>query len=297
MTKIGAVINPNAGPLTPEAANERLREIRGHLEARVEPGWLAIVAGPRVGPEIERLKGLGAEVIVVGGGDGTISTAAQILVDTPIALAVLGLGTRNHFARDLGVPLEPVEAIQLLDRMQVSPVDLGEVNGRVFINNAALGPYPRLVQEREWRMQTRGWRKWQAEIAAALVVLWRMRQLRLLVEENQNRTKLRTPLLFVGNNQYTGGILADSKRPSITDGHLWFCTARALGLWSLLRMAWQLGAGGIDQIEDLETRLLTAVTVIPRRRRVTVAVDGENLRMDAPLRFRTRPGSLRVVVP
>jgi diacylglycerol kinase family enzyme len=102
--KIGAVINATAGTLSPEAAEQRLQQIKAHLEARLEPGWLAVVPGQQVATEIERLKARGLEVLVIGGGDGSIGTAAQALADTGIALAVLALGTRNHFARDLGVP-------------------------------------------------------------------------------------------------------------------------------------------------------------------------------------------------
>lgn len=295
--KIGAVINATAGTLSPAAAEQRLQKIREHLEARVEPGWLAVVPGQQVATEIERLKARGLEVLVIGGGDGSISTAAQALADTDIALAVLALGTKNHFARDLGVPLEPVAAIGLLDRMRVHMVDLGEVNGHVFINNAALGLYPRLVAEREQTMRTRRWQKWQAEIAAVLSVLRRIRHMKLVIEKEHDQTAYRTPFVFVGNNEYTGGIMADSKRPSLSDGHLWFCTAHAQGVWGMLRMAWQLGAGGIDRIGDLETRRLSAVTIHTRGRRTVVAIDGENRRMDTPLRFRIRRQSLRVVGP
>ena len=295
--RIGAVINATAGTLSPEAAEQRLQQIKAHLEARVEPGWLAVVPGQQVAPEIERLKARGLEVLVIGGGDGSISTAAQAVADTGVALAVLALGTKNHFARDLGVPLEPLAAIGLLDRMQVHAVDLGEVNGHVFINNAALGLYPRLVAQREQTMRTRRWHKWLAEIAAVLSVLRRIRHMKLVIEEGHDQTAYRTPFVFVGNNEYTGGILADSKRPSLSDGHLWFCTARAQGVWALLRMAWQLGAGGIDRIEELETRRLPAVTIHTRGRRAVVALDGENRTLEAPLRFRIRRQSLRVVGP
>jgi len=249
--KIGAVINATAGTLSPAAAEQRLQKIREHLEARVEPGWLAVVPGQQVATEIERLKARGLEVLVIGGGDGSISTAAQALADTDIALAVLALGTKNHFARDLGVPLEPVAAIGLLDRMRVHMVDLGEVNGHVFINNAALGLYPRLVAEREQTMRTRRWQKWQAEIAAVLSVLRRIRHMKLVIEKEHDQTAYRTPFVFVGNNEYTGGIMADSKRPSLSDGHLWFCTAHAQGVWGMLRMAWQLGAGCARRVGDV----------------------------------------------
>jgi diacylglycerol kinase family enzyme len=297
MVKVGAVINTSAGTLSPALAEQRLQEIRTHLEARVEPGCLAVVPGHRIATEIVRLKASGLEVLVIGGGDGSISTAAQTLADTGIRLAILALGTKNHFAHDLGVPMDPVEALGLLDRMQVHAVDLGEVNGHVFINNVSLGPYPRLVTQREQTMRTRGWRKWQAEIAAVLIMLRRIQQMKLVIEEDSDQTAYRTPFVFVGNNEYTGGISADSRRPSLSDGHLWFCTARAEGIWMLLRMAWQMGAGGIERIEDLETRRLPAVTIHTQGRQAIVAIDGETRTMDTPLRFRIRRQSLVVLRP
>lgn len=297
MKKIGAVINNASGTLSPTETRERLEEIKQKLEMRVDPGFLAIVPGSQIGTEVERLKGLGIDLLVIGGGDGTVSTAARIIGDTDITLAVLALGTRNHFARDLGIPLEPLEAISLLDNMQVKQIDLGEVNGHRFINNATIGLYPQIVKEREEKTQKHGWRKWRAQIAATLTVLQRLPRMRMTVEGKDFRTRLFTPFLFVGNNEYQGIITFDSLRPTINGGNLWLCMARSSGIRSLLLMAWQLSVEGIREAEDLETRLLPEVTISPWRRRVTVAIDGEVYKLAAPLRFNIRKNSLRVAVP
>lgn len=297
MAKTGAVINKASGTLSPKKAQDLIDEIKQHLEPVVSPGCLAIVSGEKVRQEIKRLIDENVDVLIVGGGDGTISTGAELIGEKDIILAVIALGTRNHFARDLFIPLEPEKAIRLLDKMEVQQIDIGEVNGHIFINNATLGLYPEIVREREEKTKKHGWRKWRAQIAATLKVIRRLPRMGVTVESENFRVKRFTPLLFIGNNEYKGLFNSESSRPSITSGRLWLCMARASGMKSLLRMAWQLATKGIQGAENLETHLLKEVTVKPRRRRVTVAIDGENHKLKTPLRFRILSKKLRVVVP
>src|SRR5947199_3052283 len=91
----------------------------------------------------------GARAVVAGGGDGTVSAVASALVGTDKALGVLPLGTLNHFAKDLCIPLEVVGAARNVCEGREVSVDVGEVNGRVFINNSGLGLYPHIVRRRE----------------------------------------------------------------------------------------------------------------------------------------------------
>ncbi|MEX2574720.1 MAG: diacylglycerol kinase family protein [Balneolaceae bacterium] len=297
MTKIGAVINSESGTLSPPEADKRIEEIKRHLESRVSPGCLAIVSGDRVEQEIIRLKKQGIHVLVIGGGDGTVSTGAKHIGDTDIFLAVVGLGTRNNFARDLGIPLEPVKAISLLDRMQVSRIDLGEVNGHLFVNNATIGIYPKIVEKREEKIRKQGWKKWPAHMAAALTVLRWFPRMQLAVEDGEHSVHCVTPFLFVGNNEYEGEGLSEPMRSSLKDGKLWFCMARISGLWPLVRMAWHLSVRGIQGTDNLEAHLVTGVTVYSRRRHITIAVDGENRVLATPLHFKIRKKSLQVIVP
>lgn len=297
MLKIGAVINDASGTLSPEEAEKRLEEIKAHLGERVCPGCLSVVPGARIEEEIKRLKDQGVDVLVIGGGDGTVSTAAKLLKDTDIRMAVLGIGTRNHFARDLGIPLEPVEAIRLLDRMRVHQIDLGEVNGHTFINNATLGLYPKIVKEREERTEKHGWQKWRAHLVATLTVLRRLPRMRLTVEDENYKVSRFTPFLFVGNNEYREIINSGSSRSSLDGGMLWLCMAHVSGIRSLLRMTWQLIVRDIKSTENLEIRLVRTVAVYSRRRRLTVAIDGETVKLATPLQFNIRKKCLQVVVP
>ena len=112
------------------------------------------------------------DAIVAGGGDGTISSVAAIVVNSHKALGVLPFGTMNHFAKDLQIPLELEGAVATIVAAHETRVDLGEVNGHIFINNSSLGLYPSIVREREKRQQL-GWGKWPAYVWAAVAVLRR----------------------------------------------------------------------------------------------------------------------------
>ena len=103
----------------------------------------------------------GADAIIVAGGDGTVNCAAQVAVENDIVIGVLPMGTFNHFARDLGMEPELLEAVRFLSDAEVTTVDVGEVNGRVFVNNASIGVYPKMVDERDDLRARRGWGKAQ----------------------------------------------------------------------------------------------------------------------------------------
>lgn len=295
--KIGAVINRASGTRSPRQMEELVKEIRQYLEPHVAPGYMAFVSGKEVRREINRLKDKQTDLIFTGGGDGTVSTAAELLSNTEIVLAVIPLGTRNNFAGDLEIPEQPEEAIRLLDRMKVEQIDIGNVNGHTFINNATLGLYPEIVEKREETIRKSGWKKWPAHMTAALNVLRWLPQMRLTVRSEQQQSYRMIPFLFVGNNEYRGSIVDESHRPSLSTGKLWFCMPYTPGFFSLLRTAWQLIRRGFNNIDNLETQLVTDLTVYSGRRALKVALDGENHRLTPPLQFTIQPKSLRVLVP
>lgn len=295
--KIGAVINDASGVLSPEEAKQRLDNIKKELENRISPHLLAIVPGSAVKKELERVLKNDLDVLIIGGGDGTVSTAAGLIANTKIALLVLALGTRNNFARDAGIPLDPLEAISLLDKMQVLEIDMGEVNDHKFINNATVGLYPKMVREREARTDVLGWRKRWAQIASIFVVFKRLPRMRMTIDADEINITVYTPFLFVGNNEYQEIVNPNYSRESLNEGKLWLCIARSSGFGSLLLMVLHLTFKGIRKASNLETHLLTELTVNTWKKRVTVAIDGENHNLNTPLRFKILNKSLRLVIP
>jgi diacylglycerol kinase family enzyme len=238
----------------------------------------------------------GSTLVLAGGGDGTINAVAAALIDTGAVLGVLPLGTLNHFAKDLKIPLGLEAAVANVFHGEVALVDVGEVNGRIFLNNASLGIYPGVVQEREAR-QRGGHGKWVAFAQAMIFVFKRYSPLRVRTKLDEATTlPASTPFVFVGNNRYQTAGLHIGERVSLDGGTLWVCQAPHAGRAKLLRLALQalIGRSNPRELVILET---SDFWVRPKARTLRVATDGEVSRMDTPLHFRSRPRALRVMVP
>jgi diacylglycerol kinase family enzyme len=255
----------------------------------------------RTGADIETLvRAAVAErprMIVAAGGDGTISTVAAALAGTDITLGVLPFGTLNHFAKDLGIPLELEASVQNIVENNVIAVDVGEVNGRVFINNSSLGLYPDIVRDRE-RQQTRlGRGKWRSFLWASLAVLRRFPFLTVRIELEGTTRGFVTPLVFIGNNVYKMEGVDIGVRESLERGLLSIYIVKKPGRAALVRLSLAALFGLLQQARDFEVLTATELVIETRQHRVLVAADGEVQRMKSPLHYRARPRSLRVIVP
>jgi diacylglycerol kinase family enzyme len=236
-------------------------------------------------------------VIVAAGGDGTVSAVASTVAGTGVALGVLPLGTLNHFAKDIGMPLDIDAAAQVIVAGRTMVVDVGEVNGRCFVNNSSIGIYARLVVERE-RQRRGGRRKWIAHAIAAVRVWSRYyRGLQVTVRGAGIHRTARTPFVFVGNNEYVLSGPEFGGRRRLTAGVLHVCMAPGMSRAGVVRMIVAAVFGRVHTIDDLESFLATDVTIDAGVRRLQVAADGEVKVMENPLQYRIRPGALRVVVP
>src|SRR3974377_740455 len=139
-------------------------------EFGIEPQVLVTRGGDNVSAMAASALAEGHKLIVAGGGDGTVNAVAGNLVDTAIALGVLPMGTLNHFAKDLGIPLHLDAAVRNLFTGELIEVDVGDVNGRVFVNNSGVGFYPHFVRQRE-EQEKHGHIKWVAFILALGAIL------------------------------------------------------------------------------------------------------------------------------
>lgn len=236
-------------------------------------------------------------LLVAAGGDGTISTAAAALVDSPTVLGVLPFGTLNHFAKDLGIPLELEEAVgNIVDGHSIA-VDVGEVNGRVFINNSSLGLYPDMVRDRE-RQQTRlGRGKWRSLVWASIAAFRRYPFLAVRLEVDGTKRVHVTPLVFVGNNEYSMEGFDIGAREKIDGGRLSIYIVKKQGRAALVRLALEALMGRLRQARDFDALTAVELVIETRHSRILVATDGEVQRMTPPLQYRIRPRSLRVIVP
>jgi len=234
-------------------------------------------------------------LLVAGGGDGTVSAVAGTLVGTESNLGVLPMGTLNHFAKDLGIPLNLEAAVRNVFAGKVKKVDVGEVNGRVFVNNSGAGFYPHFVRQRE-EQERHGYVKRVAFVLALRSIVRRYLRLRLRVHmDRAEALEHVTPFLFVGNNRYETSGLAAGTRTSLDAGRLWVCTAPRTGRQNFVRTALSALAGRPD--EGLHVLEVEDISVEPGTPRVNVSTDGEVSVMSAPLHYRIRPQALGVLVP
>ena len=236
-------------------------------------------------------------ILVAAGGDGTISTAAAALAGASTVLGVLPFGTLNHFAKDLRIPLELEEAVGIIVDGYSIAVDVGDLNGRVFINNSSLGMYPDIVRDRK-RQQTRlGRGKWHSLVWASIAAFRRYPFLTVRFEVDGTKRVVVTPLVFVGNNEYTMEGFDIGARERIDRGRLSIYIIRKHGRASLVRLSLAALVGRLRQERDFEAFTETEFVIETRHKRILVAADGEVQRMETPLRYRIRPRSLRVIVP
>ena len=292
MARIALVLNAGSGAGDPQAADRIVRAFAVH---GVEPS-LAVVSGGEVGHAARRALEEGASIVVAGGGDGTLSTVASVLAETGVPMGILPLGTLNHFAKDLGIPLDLDKAVEVIVAGHSAAVDLGEVNGRYFINNASMGLYPRLVGERE-KEERAGRAKWKA-LAVAAVRIWRQyRHVHVVVNNGDRPRRTRTPFVFVGNNEYELEGLEVGRRQRLTDGQIQVCTAPEMTRMELVRVVAAAFTGRLRAADHFESLCATECSIEAHSSPQSVTLDGELYVMTMPLRFRTRPGMLRVIVP
>lgn len=232
-------------------------------------------------------------VVLVGGGDGTISAAASALAGTDKVLGVLPLGTLNHFAKDLGLPRELGAAMDVIAAGNATMIDVGEVNGRVFLNNSSIGVYPFFVAERTTEQRRSGASK-LAAIGPALARTFKAASWQSVqIAAEGTREELRTPCVFVGNNFYDAADFG--RRKSLSSGDLCIYLVRKQSWLGLMVLPLKIALGLVDTARDVELIQAKTLEIASRHRDVIVSLDGEAVEMTMPLRFRIRPGVLRVL--
>lgn len=290
---IAVILNPGSGTGTAATADG----ITDLFAARGLTATITLLGDGIFVPDVVRQAiEAGAPAVVAAGGDGTVSAVAAALIGSDVPLGVLPVGTLNHFAKDLGLPLNLEEAVEVVQHRNVRVVDAGEVNGRIFLNNSSIGVYPRLVELRD-RYRESGITKWIAAVWAGLAVLRLRPFMGVRIESPEGVLLRRTPFVLVGNNEYHMSGLHPASRESLTGGKLAVYVMKAQGRPSLLWLAWQVLRRGVSETPELDFLSVAKASVETRRRNLQVALDGEVVTLQSPLRYKLLPGVLRVLAP
>jgi diacylglycerol kinase family enzyme len=292
--KFGVLINQHAASGRDEAIAKNIgTAFANHGQealVRLSPSKnLAAVAQDLLSQKVHALVG--------GGGDGTVGTIAEICIRSSLPLGVLPLGTRNHFARDLGLPRETDGCIACMAAGHLRRIDVGSVNDRIFINNSSIGAYPRAVEQREELRARFALRKHIAGIIATLRTFARRPVVDAIIELDGAAEYHSSPFVFVGNNFYSVDLLSVRLRSSLNEGRLCVYTARCNGVSGLARLLWLSLWNRLEQSRDFDMRCGSEMIIRLRQTSVRVSRDGEVSRLRTPLHYRIEPGALRVFAP
>ena len=260
-----------------------------------QPGRLADIAGEAVRRAREA-----DGIVVAAGGDGTINGVAQAVLGSGCPFGVLPRGTFNYFARTHGIPAELDAALRVLLTEHAVAVQVGQLNGRVFLVNASLGLYPQLLEDREAWKQQFGRSRLVALGAGIKTILKGHRSLRLTVEHGGQSRQVRTPTLFVGNNALQMEQVGLPESRAIDSGCLAGITLKPVGRLALLALLARGAFGHLGEASEVQNFAFRRLTVNARSmgaKRIKVATDGEVLWLPLPLRFEVAPQPLMLIRP
>ena len=290
------ILNSTSGCHPGPELREKLSQI--FVENGTPARFLLAASGAEIPELTRRAVKENSQIIVAGGGDGTVNAVANELMGTSITLGVIPLGTLNHFAKDLHIPLDLEGAARNLITGRAISVDVGEVNGRIFLNNSSLGIYPRIVlREREEQQKKKGRNRWVALAEASLSILEHYSLLRVRLCLDGKELSRKTPFVFIGNNKYEMKGLHIGERRRLDAGELYLFVANRAGRVELVRLAFLALFGRLDEASGFDALITKQFSIETRRPRTNVSTDGEVNQMSTPLNYLTHPAALRVIVP
>lgn len=296
--QLQTLINRVSGRAGQGAADERLKRAKATLESAGISGPVDLIDGAELGAAARDAARRGVKLIIVGGGDGSVSAAAGAIAGSALELAILPMGTLNHFARDLGIPTDLDKAAAVIASGGTRLIDVATLNGQVFVNNSAIGLYPLMVADRDAQQQRLGRSKRLAMVVAGLRTLARFHRHRLtLTIDGEAERIIETPLLFVGNNDYSFELGRAGRRDSITGGHLCVVALRSMGRLGFLAALGRALVGRSRPDELVKFDAVEHLRVDSRRSRLSVSRDGETADVAPPFDFAIRKRALRVIAP
>lgn len=236
-------------------------------------------------------------ILVVAGGDGTLNAAISALAGSGVLLGIIPCGTFNFLARDRNIPVDPEAAIDVLLHGQALSCPLALINGIPFCVSASIGVYPRIIAARERVSAVTGRNRLVSLLSGIWVFLTRARGRRLSLEHDGEQRVETAPMLLasVSPTQLENFDLPEAE--ALKRGKMLVFVMRSDSPLALCRYLWASLRGELRRLEELDCFLTECIQVSTRRRRLTVAVDGELHRCRSPLRLEIRHDAYRCLVP
>ena len=279
----------NAGGGSADAAKEALTKAGFDLE-EVQPGELEKSFKAAIDD--------GAKRILVAGGDGTIATAAALVANTDVELAILPAGTLNHFARDYGIPTDLDEAATVAASGVITGGDIGYANDNVFLNTSSLGAYVTFVRDRERFEKYVGYRI--ASLIAAVLTIYHLRTFAVTLEVDGVKKTYRSSLVFigVGERELKMPTLGSRVKNGRRGLHLMIVKGHGKArLFTIALAAMAKGTREASKLPEFDNFIVDSCRIDLHRSRATIGLDGELKRMQTPLDYKIERDALRLVVP
>jgi diacylglycerol kinase (ATP) len=248
--------------------------------------------GRQISPAIRGLRAQ-VDLVIVGGGDGTLNAAVDGLVEAQLPLGILPLGTANDLARTLKLPADLPSACKIIADGYTKRIDLGLVNGKYFFNVASLGLSVEICR----RLSRKQKNRWGvlAYLLTALRVLWSSRPFHAEIRANGEKIRVKTVQIAVGNGCYYGGGMAVDKEARLDDQLLHLYSLEIKRWWQILFLLPAMRTGTLSRSSYARTLQGAEFDIIPRKRR-PINTDGE-ITTSTPGKFRVIPRALAVFAP
>ncbi len=295
--RIHAVLNRNAGTIIGVGAEVFERKLVETFKSAGHDITVETVEPKEIRARFQDAAKRGYDALIIGGGDGSVNAAAEVLLDHRTALGILPLGTMNRLARDLGLSADVDAALRLLAEAEPGKIDVGEVNGHIFLCNSFIG-LPPMVTERRAKLRGRPlFERLKGYAAMPMEIARGARRLAILVDDQEAARAHRALTVVVSNNAYCEGANLFLKRRALDEARLGLYISKhrtvPRTVWLLLRAALGLWKGD----PNLESSELEKVTIHSKNKRLRIANDGELLTLETPLQYRIRPKALTVLLP
>ena len=285
-------LNPRAGTFSP-ADESAIRTLA------YENGLRVIDIHPEIDVRkvVREALDAGLKTFVVAGGDGSLHHVAQGLVNTDGVLGVVPIGSVNHLARDLDIPIDDWRAaLEVAVRGEIRQIDVGRVNGRYFMNSVMLGIYPTIsaFRERFRSMHSR----WRAYAKAFRLALRHFPHVTLVVELDGRVETFRTQMFVIAVNSYdltqTGVV---SPKTHFNDGRVSIYSLSFMSRMQFVVAAAKYFRGKVFETPGFRSIRTTQMSVDTGKRHLRISVDGELMDLDTPLQIAVVPSSLLVRAP
>ena len=237
------------------------------------------------------------DVLIAAGGDGTIRSVAQMAQNSKVRLGIVPCGTFNFFARTHQIPEDHLLAFRLALEGTAQPVRLGKVNEHVFLNNASLGLYSRIIRDRENRTDRFGRNRLVVILSTFLTFFSKHFLLKVSIIIDEKVTSMYTPMIFIGNNTLQLRDLSLSVAGCMKQNYLAVVLMKPLRKLEIFRILWRGFFKTLDDEESLTNFCVDSMTIHTRKSSHSMALDGELIQVFSPLKIQSYPGILNLVKP